>query len=255
MTKLSTSQHPTLARVLNVVCAMILGASAVGYAVGIRPIPGPALPEAVRPPASAKEVRPSVSYDELRTWPRPITSPLDKLAQGLPRPGEPVVRTALDKQRSLALRALRRAYDGAPPLVPHPTDELSNAACLSCHDQGLVVAGHLAPPMSHEPMASCQQCHVRAASEGPAPDPGPAPDQGFVGLPSPGPGPRAYQGAPPQIPHHLALRERCASCHGLAGRPGLRTTHPERVNCVQCHVQRGLSPSQLPGVKQDPSRP
>jgi hypothetical protein len=33
------------------------------------------------------------------------------------------------------------------------------------------------------------------------------------------------------------MREDCAACHeSVAGRPEIRCTHPERVNCRQCHV-------------------
>ena len=39
------------------------------------------------------------------------------------------------------------------------------------------------------------------------------------------------------IPHPLQLRENCLACHGgPAARAELRTTHPERVRCRQCHV-------------------
>jgi hypothetical protein len=47
---------------------------------------------------------------------------------------------------------------------------------------------------------------------------------------------RAYDGAPPTIPHHTWMRENCTSCHGLVTRPGTRTTHPWLTNCTQCHA-------------------
>jgi len=34
------------------------------------------------------------------------------------------------------------------------------------------------------------------------------------------------------------MRQDCTSCHGVTGLPGLRTPHPERFNCQQCHAQR-----------------
>ena len=43
--------------------------------------------------------------------------------------------------------------------------------------------------------------------------------------------------SPPPIPHGLQLRENCLSCHSGSGAPkDIATTHPERVNCMQCHV-------------------
>jgi hypothetical protein len=43
-------------------------------------------------------------------------------------------------------------------------------------------------------------------------------------------------GSPPPIPHALQMRENCRACHAGPGAvSGLRTTHPERVTCRQCH--------------------
>ena len=33
-------------------------------------------------------------------------------------------------------------------------------------------------------------------------------------------------------------KENCLACHGPRGHPFLRTSHPERTNCTQCHVTR-----------------
>jgi hypothetical protein len=36
------------------------------------------------------------------------------------------------------------------------------------------------------------------------------------------------------------MRENCAACHtGPAAREEIRTTHPERIRCRQCHVPVG----------------
>ena len=45
---------------------------------------------------------------------------------------------------------------------------------------------------------------------------------------------------PPPIPHDLELRENCLACHGgPAAVAAIRTTHPERANCRQCHAALG----------------
>jgi nitrate reductase cytochrome c-type subunit len=50
-------------------------------------------------------------------------------------------------------------------------------------------------------------------------------------------GDRATPGAPPRIPHRILMRENCVACHdGSAAREEIRTTHPERWRCRQCHV-------------------
>jgi hypothetical protein len=33
------------------------------------------------------------------------------------------------------------------------------------------------------------------------------------------------------------MREACASCHGPSGKRGLRSTHPVRASCQQCHAR------------------
>lgn len=139
--------------------------------------------------------------------------------------------------RSTGERATTRAYDGAPPPIPH---DGSIGSCVTCHDDdGAAIAGvGVAPASPHGAVAAtgtmqrCRQCHVptetRAlfvASR-------------FTGLPQgPWKGSRATPGAPPTIPHTLQLRENCLACHsGPAARAEIRTTHPERIRCRQCHV-------------------
>ena len=47
----------------------------------------------------------------------------------------------------------------------------------------------------------------------------------------------ALLGSPPAIPHQLQMRENCLSCHAGPSAPKeIRVSHPERINCRQCHV-------------------
>ena len=139
--------------------------------------------------------------------------------------------------KSLELRALRRAYDGAPPVIPHPP---LGAACQTCHAQEAreVPGVGLALPNPHLKTVGlgdhvrCQQCHVfqTVTTELVANRFTPL-AQTFRA------GERLYPGAPPVIPHHVFMREDCATCHsGPATRPEIRCSHPERLNCVQCHA-------------------
>jgi len=51
---------------------------------------------------------------------------------------------------------LPRAYQGAPPLIPHDV-EARKGACLTCHESGLADA----PIVPHPTRSfSCLQCHV-----------------------------------------------------------------------------------------------
>jgi cytochrome c-type protein NapB len=138
--------------------------------------------------------------------------------------------------RSTAERAAARAYDGAPPTIPHAIV----GECATCHDDdGSAIEGVGVSPASPHgqarmagDMRRCRQCHVPAATSALF-----VPSR-FNGLPQgPWRGGRFYEGAPPTIPHRLQLREHCLACHaGPAARADLRTTHPERTRCGQCHV-------------------
>jgi cytochrome c-type protein NapB len=89
--------------------------------------------------------------------------------------------------------------------------------------------------LSHALHESCTQCHTTAAAAPPPPGaPRSAIDNGFAGL-GERTGERAYPGAPPTMPHPSFMRERCESCHGVLGL-GIRTTHPWRASCPQCHA-------------------
>jgi cytochrome c-type protein NapB len=42
---------------------------------------------------------------------------------------------------STQIRASRRAFNGAPPVIPHAVENTSDAACYACHGQGMGFAG------------------------------------------------------------------------------------------------------------------
>ncbi len=151
----------------------------------------------------------------------------------------PAVLTAADLASLRATRNSRRQYDGAPPLAPHPTDQMSSAACLQCHGQPTVIGSISVPQISHPRYTNCIQCHV--SSVGPASwwrtrAEALSDGNSFTGKTQPGQGTRAYVGAPPTIPHTTWMREDCMSCHGPGGTAALRTSHPNRQSCTQCHA-------------------
>ncbi len=142
----------------------------------------------------------------------------------------------------LARRDSRRAFAGAPPTVPHPIDQHTSAACLACHGQPTRVGRIDVPQISHPACTNCIQCHAPAAGPGPAlatPPPAqatPVLANAFAGLPAPVAGTRAYDGAPPIMPHTTAMRQNCITCHSPGGSSLIKTTHPQRQNCLQCHA-------------------
>ena len=141
------------------------------------------------------------------------------------------------KGKALAARAERRAYSGAPPVIPHQVAARSAASCLICHETGRRVGERVASPMPHRLLVNCLQCHAAPAPDALSSATRGVPPNTFRGQPEPLRGERASQNAPPVIPHATDMRARCGSCHGPeASSPALRTTHPWRVNCRQCHA-------------------
>ena len=138
-----------------------------------------------------------------------------------------------EKQRDLAARRKWRAFLGAPPVIPHKLEKLD--LCGNCHDVGNRLGEGIARMRPHSKLISCTQCHVEELNQrfGAVVD---SPST-FWGQPEPLGGPRAFIGAPPAIPHATAMRTKCLACHGQFGLPAIRTPHPERADCRQCHVR------------------
>lgn len=145
---------------------------------------------------------------------------------------------------SSGIRAQRRAYDGAPPVIPH---KLQTAVCTTCHTEigkaipnmGFAPANpHASTPFAGS-VQNCKQCHVFAR------DRKLFAKTSFTGLAQNlRRGERQYAGAPPVMPHGTLMRENCRACHtGNAARPEIRCSHPQRTNCRQCHV-RSLTSNQ-----------
>ncbi|MEZ4401158.1 MAG: nitrate reductase cytochrome c-type subunit [Kofleriaceae bacterium] len=237
-------------RGLHLWFAAAAATGAVGLVAGVegsrRVVDQPIADTAAVPDAVPTEAR---SYRDLRNrafgpnaglaeaWWRTVAPPTDEA----PRPTTPADRAA-----ALAQRAARRAFEGAPPVIPHEVDQLAAPACLACHEHGVAIGGRIAPPMSHPAHASCLQCHVVADDPRPGAVTPPAPATTFVGLRPSGGGTRAWAGAPPTIPHSTWMRDECASCHGPRGRLGLQTPHPGQVSCRQCHASSAVADQRAP---------
>ncbi|NER13655.1 cytochrome C [Leptobacterium flavescens] len=130
-----------------------------------------------------------------------------------------------------------RAYHGAPPSIPHPVESeisMGGKVCLKCHQNGGFVEKYsaYAPVTPHPDMINCRQCHVAENASNLFKETNwEKKDAPAVGVNN------AMEGSPPVIPHQLQLRENCLSCHAGPSAPvEIRVTHPERINCRQCHV-------------------
>jgi nitrate reductase (cytochrome), electron transfer subunit len=240
-------------KAIPIVVAVMITAAISGYFMGLRQIAstsnGSRTTETIWSPHIQGPVQPiegapvAVDYSQMAGNPhRPNanwTQHLDNLLTPPPAPPPSQPATAAARTAAREKRAANRAYDGAPPTIPHPIDQLSSMSCLACHDQGAVIKDRVATKISHPHWGSCTQCHVPATGIGLALSPGldsAFPQNDFRGVFPPPEGNRAYPEAPPTIPHAVSLRKNCLSCHGPTGEIALRTTHPERQSCMQCHA-------------------
>ena len=239
-------QHrKTLAVVFLIVCMLAVS----GFFMGMRQTEHQTIrnqtPTTDQPTLSAAEIPTAPKYREIpntewhanRDWkftladlPRAVAPPA-----GL-SPASPTENAAaIDRRKSL------RAYDGAPPVIPHAIDTLKSSACTSCHGENtnLVIGGKRPAEISHPWITNCTSCHVPADGMRELTEPQAqrlVVENAFVGKSSAGHGPRAYGTAPPTMPHAVWMRQNCMACHGPGREQAIRTSHPERRNCLQCHA-------------------
>lgn len=245
-------------RLVHVAAALAVGLAGVGFLRGVRESAREATSAAgATKPSAERTYAPAPGYADLRTKQRGPNAHLydaafPALSAPLPAVTEEVRQTDAEREAALALRKTRRAYDGAPPTIPHDVGQQDMPPCLACHESGARVAGKTATRMSHQRIDNCLQCHVVMKDPRPGAPAVPPPENTFVGAPSASRGERAYAGAPPTIPHSTLMRSECGSCHGVAGISGMRSTHPWRQSCTQCHApsavldQRELAPGTGP---------
>lgn len=163
-------------------------------------------------------------------------SHLNDLKAKKPSVFDKVVQSDGLKQEALADRAKVRAYDSAPPVIPHGIDQMKTAQCLACHSQGIIIGERIASKVSHPHFTNCTQCHVELNRTQTPWATTLVAENAFEGITRAGPGARAWPGAPPTIPHSTWMRQDCTSCHGTIARVGIRSTHPWLTNCTQCHA-------------------
>jgi cytochrome c-type protein NapB len=175
------------------------------------------------------------------------------------------IEPAAHRVRSAHPRTLKtvrylRAYPGAPPRIPHllTAEEFRTDACRTCHERGgySVRFSAYVPLTPHPERGICLQCHVGVDSVIGVAVSGADPNTRCPLCHGPNGGPPRADAtltwattvwptlplltpdqSPPPIPHDLQFRENCLTCHaGQAAVAEIRTKHPGRANCRQCHV-------------------
>jgi cytochrome c-type protein NapB len=213
------------ARWLQVGAAVAVALAATGYFAGLRTPEVPERPVASDPHVQREERVPS--YGELRDTRRGANARMYEGAIASlveePFPVKPLpVATPEQRAQAVARRKTHRAYDGAPPTIPHEIDQSEVPGCLACHGEGMKLGNRVAPKISHPPYQSCTQCHVVGDSPRPLAPYKDTPGNNFVGLASAGNGARS---------------------------------HPERRNCQQCHGSSARLDQRVSGLGGEGGRP
>jgi len=152
-----------------------------------------------------------------------------------PSPGADT-QVAAAVTRKPSVRDTRREFYTAPPSVPHVILSQENRQCVYCHSEIRHIGERTSVPTPHAERSNCQQCHVGQVYLN-RDEPLPEVATSWLGLLEPTGGWREHPAAPPTIPHRLAQRKNCNSCHSADHPdPDMRGPHPERANCMQCHV-------------------
>jgi cytochrome c-type protein NapB len=251
-----TQRHATL------ITIALVGIATTGYFIGLQapmtagsnqPSPAATALRSGADPETATDVIPATHYAEMAHAAKhphqPRSTNLATLQQTRFDPAAKIEVSEAEKLLSLVARESRRAFNGAPPTVPHAIDQLNSASCMACHGNGLRSKSLRAGKMPHPYYSSCTQCHVeQQAKFAPA---SATFENSFAGVVAPTHGKRAYRGAPPVIPHSTWMRNDCLSCHGHTAAPGMATTHPWRTSCLQCHGESAaLNQTKLGSIPQ-----
>ncbi len=147
-------------RLYHIAGAALLSCAVVGFLTGTERANDPPTSRAARPEAAAVTTAPG--YLDLRTTRRGpnavmYANAIATFEARVPSP-DAEAPPPLDEER----RA-RRAYDGAPPVIPHAVKQDRPPDCLGCHEHGVIIAGRRAPAMIHPRRESCNQCHAIGA--------------------------------------------------------------------------------------------
>ena len=131
---------------ITLICFVVISITVVGYFTGLQ---APMQTSAVIPgllPLAADHTKPlaadtitATHYAEMHEATRHRTTAYRTSLTDLKSNVDPFAElkiSAEDKTSALQRRDARRAFNGAPPTIPHAVSETSTAACIVCHGEG-----------------------------------------------------------------------------------------------------------------------
>ena len=143
--------------VLAAGAGVVVAASVVGGQSQTSPSTVASMPVPASPPA-ASAIMPGDRASESLAW--RLNNPAPNLVPESRANPAAVVDKFASRVRSMEQRATLRAYEGAPPVIPHAIADLNIQSCRACHAQGLLAGDKLAKMVSHTYLTNCTQCHA-----------------------------------------------------------------------------------------------
>ena len=169
MNEIPSNHHARGPRSTGSILVIVVAIAILGFILGLVNETPPAMdrpvPVAIVPDPHDVTVITATPYWEL---PETGLGPTRHWVQSLQRLIRPLDDTAgpIEASKdSFVQRSLRRAYAGAPPVIPHAVNQLGFDSCISCHGESVSIGGKEARPLPHPYLENCLQCHGTRAPD------------------------------------------------------------------------------------------
>jgi len=137
-----------------------------------------------------------------------------------------------------------RAYEGAPPVIPHSINRTTSDYCLVCHEKGVIFEAEAvvmnqknaqAKITPHPQWVNCIQCHGLRIDDSKFRKNKFMP---YRITSTPFTKTKDNEGTPPAMPHMLQNHDNCIVCHlSKTAYATIIPEHGETEGCPLCHQQ------------------